>query len=152
MEKVEDYYWNERYVEYTQWKEDLLEDYNEKGYIDLITGFRCSGVMEKNQALNVPIQGPAFHCLLWSLIQLDKIRIKRKWGAKIIGQIHDSIVWDIPADEFDEVLQTSRQVMCFDIRKEFKWLIVPLEIEAEATDVDKSWATKKKVNFRNREQ
>jgi len=148
IEKVEDYFWNEKFKEYTKWKKEILKSYNENGYIDLITGFRCSGAMETNQALNVPIQGPAFHCLLWSLIELDKIRIKNKWKAKIIGQIHDSIVWDVPADEFDEVLETTRRVSCDDIRKAWDWLTVPLEIEAEATDIDGSWNTKKEIKIK----
>jgi len=37
--------------------------------------------------------------------------------------------------------------MTLDIRKRFPWINVPLEIEADLTDVDTSWNKKKGVRI-----
>jgi DNA polymerase I-like protein with 3'-5' exonuclease and polymerase domains len=62
----------------------------------------------------------------------------------IIGQIHDSIIADVYKGELKDYLHMSKKVMTEDIRKHWKWINVPLEIEAEVCDIDQSWNEKKK--------
>jgi DNA polymerase I-like protein with 3'-5' exonuclease and polymerase domains len=73
------------------------------------------------------------------LIHLNKIALEENWLTKIIGQIHDSIVFDIVPEEFAHVMKIIRQVMCNDIRDFWPWIIVPLEIEADASEVNGNW-------------
>lgn len=98
--------------------------------------FVADGVITKNSA---------FHCLLWSLIQLNRIRKEERWKTRIIGQIHDSIIFDLYPKEEKKVLKTATYIMTKAIRMEFPFLIVPLEVEAEITEINDSWYTKKKI-------
>jgi DNA polymerase I-like protein with 3'-5' exonuclease and polymerase domains len=85
----------------------------------------------------------AFHCLLWIFIQLTNEFKKRKLKSKLVGQIHDSILIDIYPPELYEVYILSKYYSEVALRKQFEWIIVPIEIEVELTEIDKSWADKK---------
>jgi hypothetical protein len=63
----------------------------------------------------------------------------------LIGQIHDSVVMDVVPEEMSAVLAKAVELMTVKIREAWPWIIVPLEIEAEAAPVDKSWYEKKVV-------
>ena len=60
--------------------------------------------MGKNDVSNYPVQGSAFHCLLWPFIELDKISLKEKWDSRLIGQIHDAMLYDMNPDEREDVI------------------------------------------------
>ena len=80
---------------------------------------------------------------LWSLIQLNRWLRKNKMRSKIVGQIHDSIVADVHEDELEDYLAQAKQIMTQDLLKKWKWIIVPLDVEAEVTPVDGTWYEKK---------
>ena len=140
MRDVENLFWKVRFQDYTRWKERWYEQYRSQGYFDTLTGFRVSGDLSRNQVLNSPVQGSAFHCLLWSLIELQKELDKRRMRTLLVGQIHDSIMADVPLDETQSFLDLAQEVMTKRLRKAWDWIIVPLEIEAELSEVDGSWA------------
>jgi DNA polymerase I-like protein with 3'-5' exonuclease and polymerase domains len=140
IEDVEYKFWNEKFPVYNQWKIDQWKKFQSKGKIELFTGFIARGALRKNQVLNLPIQGPAFHCLLWSLIHFERWLRETRKKTLIIGQIHDSIVMDIYPPELNEIYEKLRQIMCEDIRKEWDWIIVPLDIEMKVSKIDGSWA------------
>jgi DNA polymerase I-like protein with 3'-5' exonuclease and polymerase domains len=77
------------------------------------------------------------------LIEVVKAQRRDRWDTKVIGQIHDSIVLDVNPHELDQVLKILECIMCNDVRQHWPWIIVPLEIEAELSPVDGSWADKK---------
>jgi DNA polymerase I-like protein with 3'-5' exonuclease and polymerase domains len=120
-----------------------VKEYQRKGYFDLVTGFRCSGVMRKNEVINYRIQGPAFHCLLWCFIQIDKISQEEGWDSRLINQVYDSMVVDAHPDELEYVAKTIHHVATVELPKAWPWIIVPLEIEADACEVDEPWSEKK---------
>jgi len=62
-----------------------------------------------------------------------------KMETNIIGQIHDSIVLDLVPSEKETILPILRKIMCEDIREDWKWIIVPLDIEIEVSEVDGNW-------------
>jgi len=145
---VEDIFWNVRFKKYSAWKKKTFKKYLDTGYVDLLTGFRCGGIpLEKNQVLNTPIQGPAFHCLLWSLIETDKELRRNNMKSLILGQIHDAIVLDVLDSEFDNVLDLLLNIMCKRLRKYWKWIIVPMEVTVEASPVDGNWSELKKLKL-----
>lgn len=147
LKQVEKDFWKRRFSVYDQWKKDFLREYNKRGYIDTVTGFRCGGVMPKNVLHNLPIQGPAFHCLLWSLIRMDEIARQEGWASLLVGQIHDSIIMDVVPEEVLHILATAERVMCHEVREHWPWLIVPLVIEAEITPIDMAWHYKEEVKI-----
>lgn len=145
IQDVENYFWGKRYGVYAQWKEEHWETYQQNGYVDLKTGFRCSGVMSRNEAINYPIQGAAFHCLLWCLIKLHKWMKQSNKKSKIIGQIHDSIVLMMHPSELNTILRRAYYIMEHEIRDKWPWIIIPLSVETEASPVDGSWYLKKEI-------
>jgi DNA polymerase-1 len=145
LKGVEHDFWNRRFSVYTQWKEDWYQAYRRLGSFQLLTGFVIEGLFNRKQVINYPVQGAAFHCLLWSLIELQREIDSRRWKSKLVGQIHDSLVADVHVEELDKYLQLVRDVMTNRLPEVWKWLIVPLEIEAEVAAV--SWADKKPVDL-----
>jgi len=143
VKEIEHDFWSNRFHGYAIWKDAWWATYQRHGYFDMKTGFRCSGVMGRNDATNWPIQGSAFHCLLWSLNKIDEIMRREKWDTKIIGQIHDEIVLDVNPKELSHVAETVNIVTCIDLPEEWKWITTPLEVEADLCEVDASWAEKK---------
>lgn len=145
IQNVEYDFWNRRFKVYKQWKETNVKKYYKKGYLKTLTGFTCSGMMSKNAINNYPIQGPAFHCLLKTFIETDRRIIKKKMKSKLIGQIHDELVFDADPNEKDDLLEMVRRIACIWLRKQWKWIIVPMEIEANIFDVDANWASDSEV-------
>ena len=136
---------NKRFTTWSKNKEIWWNKYQETGWFDLMTGFRIAGVFSRNQIANVPIQGPAFHCLLWSLIRMVKWLGKKKMRSCIIGQIHDSIVADVHKDELDDYLAKAKLVMTEDVREYWPWIVTTLEIEAETSETN--WYEKKPIEI-----
>lgn len=131
IKAVEDRFWGERFKVYNDIRKKWVEEYTQQGYIDIATGFRCMGPMTRNQVMNYKIQGPAFQCLLWSLIEIIKEVKRRKMKTKIVGQIHDSIIADVPLNEVDEYLILTKEITTRKLMAHWAWLTVPFEIEAE---------------------
>ena len=147
VRKVEDDFWNNRFKVYARWKEDNWEEYCRKGYIDLLTGFRCSGVMSKNDVSNYGTQGAAFHCLLWSFIELDALIQRKKLDTKLVGQIHDSIILDVHPDELTHIARAAQRIATKELPTQWDWIIVPLEVEMELCPVDQPWSSKEKFSL-----
>jgi DNA polymerase-1 len=145
IQKIEEDFWGVRFADYAEWKKRWWNTYQKYGYLDLYTGFRCSGTMGRNDAINYPVQGAAFHCNLWTFIQMDKRMREEKWDTRLIGQIHDSIILDVHPDELQHVIETARKVTCEELPEAWKWIIVPLDIEIETTPIDGNWSEKCKI-------
>jgi DNA polymerase-1 len=143
IKQVEKKFWNERFAVYSKWKKEWYNKYLERGYFDLLTGFRCDSPMRRNQVINIPVQGSAFHLALWSmpriLEELEKAGLKR---CLMVGEIHDSILFDCHKDEVKKLLAICHKVMVEEVRKHFSWIIVPLEIEADVAPRGRSWHEK----------
>lgn len=131
----------DRFPQWTSRKEEWWNRYAKTGRFKLLTGFEIEGVYTRNDLMNYPIQGPAFHILLWSLTKLVRWTAKKR--TKIVGQIHDSIVADVHRDELDEYLRTAKRVMTQDVRDHWKWIVTPLEIEVEVAE--DNWFNKKAI-------
>ncbi len=145
VKKAEDIFWHQRFPVYTQWKYDWWNRYQKRGWCKTKTGFVVHGTKKKNQIINAPIQGSAFHCLLWALARVVEWLKDTNKRSMVIGQVHDSMLLDVHKDEFDEVLDMVYQISMIDIRKLWKWIIVPLDGEAECSD--KNWFDVKEINF-----
>lgn len=139
IKHIEKDFWERRFPDYAQWKDKTWAEYQKRGYVDMLTGFRCKGLMSYNDVTNYPIQGTAFHCLLWSFVELDRILRKKKMKTRIIGQIHDEMVIDVYPPELHDLIDLLYKIMTKRIRKHWKWIIVPLAIEVDLGDIDASW-------------
>ena len=145
LQKIEHDFWNNRFKVYAEWKESWYKSYKKYGYIDLLTGFRCSGVMDRKQVCNYPGQGTAFHCLLWSFIQLDRTIREQGWDTRLVNQIHDSIILDVNPNELNEVIDTIQEITTVRLAQHWPWICVPMRVDMALSPIDASWADKKEI-------
>lgn len=146
IQAVEKKFWD-RFPVFREWQQNTIAFYEKYGYVKNLFGFRRSGNLSQRQILNSPIQGTAFHLLLWSLIQINRTAKQEAWKSRVMGQIHDSIVLSINPAEERHVILTANRIMTKDISETFPEIIIPLRAEPEITDVDCSWYTKKEVSM-----
>ncbi len=139
IQEVEEDFWNNRFSVYNAWRRHWVTEYRKKGYLTMYTGFVCSGVMRKNEILNYPIQGTAFHCLLYSLIHLDRYMRMEGWKSRIVGQIHDSIIIDAHPDEAEHITKTMHKIVKEEMPRDWQWIIVPMDVEEDIYGVDSPW-------------
>ena len=148
IKNVEDDFWNRRFGVYGQWKKDHYDEYLRKGFVTAHTGFKFHDKLSRNQVINYPVQGSAFHCLLWSLIEMVKVLEKHpEWNCFIIGQVHDSLICDVNPKYLKDFLREAENIMCQRTFNEFDWMVLPLEIEADIAPVGKSWFHKKGMEY-----
>jgi len=147
VNKVENTFWNDRFKKYNSWKIKTWNQYEKTGHMEMLTGFRLIHKMKKNEALNGPIQGPAFHWLLWSLCEVHKFIKENNYKSKIVGQIHDSMIFDMVPEEQDIILKETLYIMTEKIKKHWPWIIVPLEADIEVTPINGSWFEKEEYTI-----
>jgi DNA polymerase-1 len=143
MKEVEDHFWNVRFPKYGKWKKEWYAEYLENGGFDTLTGFRIDAPLSRNDVINYPVQGSAFHCLLQSLIWLQKAIDNRGMDALLIGQIHDSILADVAVECVPAYVDLARKIMTQKLPAAWDWIITPLEVEVEVAPPGRSWYEKK---------
>lgn len=141
VKEAENYLWNTMFPVYTEWKKKWYEQYLRRGWFAMHTGFVVDALLKKNDVLNYSIQGSASHCKLQAMIWIVQELRRRKMKTKIVGEIHDCILADVPPDELQDYLTLAREVMAVRLPREWRWIIVPLEVECEVGEVDGSWNT-----------
>jgi DNA polymerase-1 len=148
VKDVEHDFWYKRFKVYQAWKEEFYARYQRDGYLDLLTGFRCSGVMRKNEVINYPVQGAAFHCLLWSFIELSSKLKDLQYDSRLVGQIHDDMIVDAHPDELNDVAKLMEHITCKRLPEHWDWIIVPIEIETSKSEVDAPWGSTKEFKLK----
>lgn len=140
VQDIEERFWSERFPVYADWKQKTWRTYQKTGYVELHTGFRCYGPMSFNQVTNYPVQGPAFHCLLWTFTEVSKMMRAKKTKSHLIGQIHDAAVGDVDPSEEDMVDYWMWDFGTQKIREYWDWIIVPLSIEKGRSEIWGNWS------------
>ena len=132
----------DRYPNVRQFIEGLLEEAREKGYVTTILGrrrylpeinspdMRMRSFAERT-AINTPIQGSAADIIKVAMIAIHEKLAKKKLTSKMLMQVHDELVFDVPKDELKEIYKIVKEGM-EDIIK----LKVPVEAHIE---VGKNW-------------
>lgn len=149
VREVENDFWNHRFMVYGRWRREWYDAYLRRGFFDILTGFRVRGYFDRNSVVNYPVQGSAFHCLLWSLIRVNELLKKYKMKSRLVGQIHDSMIGDVPVSELVAYSEIVHRVATVEVRQRYPWILVPLEIEYEVTPLGGSWHDKREVKFRD---
>lgn len=144
IQNVEERLWD-KFKVYDRWKQKWWEKYCDQGYIETLTGFVLQEVYRRNQIINSPVQGSAFHICLMTLILMERELRKRKMKSRIVGQIHDSIIGNVHVKEKDDYLAMMKHFATVVVPKMWKWIIVPLKIEAEVAPPGQNWHMKKVV-------
>jgi len=137
---AEDILWNKRFKVYTQWKKDINAFYLENGYVETHLGFQFTGYMDRKQTANYPIQGTAFHLLLFCINALLKLKKTCRWKSEIVGQVHDSGILDLVPEESLEILSEFKRIAEIELAKTFKWINVPYRVDIELSEIDGTFA------------
>lgn len=130
IREVEKIFWKDMEV-LRKWQEDQETFYLQNGYLQLATGFVIrygkGGCLKKNQIRNMPNQGTAFHRLLRALIDCNKKMKELGLKSVMVGQIHDSCVFDVFEDEVPDLMELANEIV---VRPAWDWdVIVPWEVE-----------------------
>jgi len=112
----------------------------ELGYVETVFGRRLylPDIHASNQArrqyaertaINAPMQGTAADLIKRAMIDIDAWLAKGDTGAKMIMQVHDELVFEVPADQVEAVAAQVRARMCAAAE-----LSVPLVVEVGVGD------------------
>lgn len=142
---IEEDFWSNRFKIYAKWKEAWYKSYIDNGYVEMYTGFRSHGVLSKNQVINLPIQGTAFHLLLKSFILVDKKLKKRKMKSRLMGQIHDELLVAVWPPELKTVIKILKRTMQKELPLIWKWINTPLKVEMDLCPVDRPWSEREEL-------
>jgi len=127
FEKLQAEFWEE-FPGVREWQKRNVQFYCENGYIEGLSGFRVHGPLTIYQIYNFPIQGTGFHLLLDALVRIDDYMVEHHMKSTIINEVHDSIVFSVEPDEFDDVIDIATTTMK-SVR--FPWQNVPLDTDVE---------------------
>ena len=106
------------YVETLFKRKRIIDELNNKNYI-----IRSSG---ERMALNTPIQGTAADILKLAMIKIDQELDRLNLNTKMLVQVHDELVFDVPKNEVEIVSK-----MIKDVMENIYHLSVPLKVDIE---------------------
>jgi DNA polymerase-1 len=118
------------------------EQAREKGYVQTLLGRRrfIPDINSKNRqvreaaermAINMPVQGTSADIIKVSMINLYREMARRQLKSKMLLQVHDELVFEVPEAELEEMRQLVPDVMDKAVK-----LDVPLKVD---TKVGRNW-------------
>ncbi|MFZ6018514.1 MAG: DNA polymerase, partial [Chloroflexota bacterium] len=66
---------------------------------------------EEREAINAPVQGTAADIMKLAMVRLPPALKEAGLGARMLLQVHDELVLEVPENERDETVQVVRGVM-----------------------------------------
>lgn len=125
------------YPDIKKYREDIIKDAEEKGYVKTIMNrkrvideIKNKNYMIKEQgkriALNTPIQGSSADILKKAMIEIYDEFNKKGLKSKMLIQVHDELVFNVYNDELEEVKEIVKRIM-----ENTYTLNVPLEVDIE---------------------
>jgi DNA polymerase-1 len=117
------------------WREKLLEEARETGYVETLLGRRRKmpditsdaprlRAMAENAAVNTPVQGSAADIIKRAMIDLEARLGASELAGRMLLQVHDELVLEVPTAELDETREIVREAMEGAVR-----LSVPLRVD-----------------------
>lgn len=128
----------ERYAGVKAWIDRILDEAREKGYVTTLEGRRrfLPDLRSRNPnlrqaaeraAINMPIQGTAADIMKRAMILVDDALQKAGTGTRMLLQVHDELVLEVPEKEVDAIAALVRKGMESAAR-----LDVPLVVEIQS--------------------
>jgi DNA polymerase I len=129
-----------RYPGVRRYMDETRERARKLGYVETVFGRRLwlaemkSGSPQRRQAaeraaINAPMQGTAADLIKLAMVTVQRWLDERGFGAKLIMQVHDELVLEVPRGELDEVREGLRSRM-----QEVAELEVPLIVDVGVGD------------------
>ncbi|HHY19201.1 MAG TPA: DNA polymerase I [Firmicutes bacterium] len=137
-----------RYPKVKEYMDNIVKKARKQGYITTLLGRRrylpdinsgnyVKRSLSERMALNTPIQGTAADIIKIAMINVDKELTKENFHARMLLQVHDELVFEVPEDELEETSRLVKKVLSEAYELETN-LIAQLQ-------VGKNWLEMKKV-------
>ncbi len=78
-------------------------------------------------AINMPVQGTSADIIKVAMINLDREMQKRQLKSKMLLQVHDELIFEVPEAELEELRQLVPEIMSTAVE-----LSVPLKVDVKA--------------------
>jgi DNA polymerase-1 len=129
-----------RYAKVLDYQARLLRNCRRTGYVGTILGRRreISGIRENSsheqrnqperEAINMEIQGSAADLIKMAMLNIHRRLREENRAARLLLQIHDELVFEVPPEEVDEVTALVGEEMTGPLEKSLS-LRVPLKVD-----------------------
>ncbi|GMU39889.1 MAG: DNA polymerase I [Chloroflexota bacterium] len=113
------------YPRVQEWRSKVVEEARERGYAETLSGRRryIPDLRSRNHvvrqaaervAVNMPIQGTAADIIKIAMNRIDaELEARRRKGARarMILQVHDELIFELPREELDDVREVAQRLM-----------------------------------------
>ena len=117
------------------WRDATIEHAKKKGYVETLLGRRRLipdinsansrvAAMAQNAAVNTPVQGSAADIIKRAMIDVDTALERSPLACRMLLQVHDELVFEVPVGELDETTELVRGCM-----EDAVELDVPLKVD-----------------------
>ncbi|MCL5411781.1 MAG: DNA polymerase I [Patescibacteria group bacterium] len=146
---IERYY--QRFSRVKLYQAEVLKEAYEKGYVETLSGFRRYVLELKSpnprirsqgerMATNMPVQGTAADIIKEAMVKIFADILDNGLGTRLIMQVHDELVFEVPKEEMDKVSSMIKERMEKAIR-----LSVPVVVDLK---VGNNWAQTEERHFK----
>jgi DNA polymerase-1 len=143
---IESYFY--RYPKVKDYIENICKEAETKGYVKTILGRKRNlpdlkspnhqlREFARRQAINTPIQGSCADLIKLAMVNIFNELKRRKLKTKLLIQIHDELLFDVPKQELEEVIKIVKRNMEESIKLE-----VPIKVNLK---VGKNWAQMQEI-------
>src|SRR5690625_1113321 len=120
--------------------EEVVQEAKHKGYVTTLMNRRryLPDITSRNfnirsfaerTAMNTPIQGTAADIIKLAMVELDKQLKEKKFAARLLLQVHDELILEVPDEELKDTEQLVAEVM-----EQALELDVPLKVDVSYGD------------------
>ncbi|MEE9375899.1 MAG: DNA polymerase I, partial [Rhizobiaceae bacterium] len=134
----------ERFPRIKNYMDDTKAFAREHGYVETIFGRRAHypeikssnhqmRAFNERAAINAPIQGSAADIIRRAMVKMEPALEAANLRAKMLLQVHDELIFEVPNEEVEKTTQIVEQVM-INAPMPALDLTVPLQVDARAAD------------------
>ncbi|MCX5775791.1 MAG: DNA polymerase, partial [Firmicutes bacterium] len=110
------------YPEIRTYFQKIVADAENDGYVSTLLGRRRylrelhdgnyqTREFAKRAAINAPIQGTAADLIKLAMIKVDRFLSEHNYQTKLVLQIHDELLFQVPDDEIEKVFPAIKEIM-----------------------------------------
>ncbi len=88
---------------------------------------RATSTAAEREAINAPIQSTAADIMKIAMIRVDEELRRRKLRARMLLQVHDELIFEVPREELTE----ASRLVCEQMESAYSDLRVPLKVDVE---------------------
>ena len=130
----------EKYPSIKQYLDSTKQRARDKGYVQTLLGRRRTipeinstnrqvSQAAERMAINMPVQGTSADIIKVAMINLYREMEKRQLKSKMLLQVHDELLFEVPEEEMEEMCQLVPKIMSTALK-----LSVPLKVDTKSSN------------------